>query len=152
MFPRPIDFCITGGATFCAVASLRLMGLIEDDILSKNVSSCFRNVPLLLDWSLKRQATTDGGFQGRLNKATDTCYAFWYVLAIILDFTCLLAKINKQSSECFPTKVFISMAGSSGAFLEAYIRHGHPSEHFAEILPLILFKGNVSIVFNREPI
>ncbi|CAN4096006.1 unnamed protein product [Withania somnifera] len=61
-----------GGATFCAVASLRLMGLIEYDILSKNV---FINVPLLLDWSL--QAATDGGFQGRLNKATDTCYAFW---------------------------------------------------------------------------
>ncbi|XP_049404470.1 geranylgeranyl transferase type-1 subunit beta [Solanum stenotomum] len=66
-----------GGATFCAVASLRLMGLIEDDILSKNVSSCFINVPLLLDWCLQRQAATDGGFQGRLNKATDTCYAFW---------------------------------------------------------------------------
>ncbi|KAK6790286.1 hypothetical protein RDI58_014086 [Solanum bulbocastanum] len=113
-----------GGATFCAVASLRLMGLIEDDILSKNISSCFINVPLLLDWCLQskevgkknsssddylsnsilksgplteklsipsfclafgvtqcyflqRQAATDGGFQGRLNKATDTCYAFW---------------------------------------------------------------------------
>ncbi|KAM3345307.1 geranylgeranyl transferase type-1 subunit beta [Capsicum galapagoense] len=66
-----------GGATFCAVASLRLMGLIEDDILSKNASSCLINVPLLLDWSLQRQADTDGGFQGRLNKPTDTCYAFW---------------------------------------------------------------------------
>ncbi|KAK4353710.1 hypothetical protein RND71_025904 [Anisodus tanguticus] len=66
-----------GGATFCAIASLKLMGLIEDDILSKNVSSCFINVPLLLDWSLQRQAAIDGGFQGRLNKATDACYAFW---------------------------------------------------------------------------
>ncbi|XP_009619178.1 geranylgeranyl transferase type-1 subunit beta isoform X1 [Nicotiana tomentosiformis] len=65
-----------GGATYCAVASLKLMGLIEDDILSKSVSSCFINVPMLLDWSLQRQAT-DGGFQGRPNKATDTCYAFW---------------------------------------------------------------------------
>ncbi|KAJ8540369.1 hypothetical protein K7X08_030288 [Anisodus acutangulus] len=66
-----------GGATFCAIASLKLMGLIEDDILSKNVSSCFINMPLLLDWSLQRQAAIDGGFQGRLNKATDACYAFW---------------------------------------------------------------------------
>ncbi|KAF3433729.1 hypothetical protein FNV43_RR24832 [Rhamnella rubrinervis] len=65
-----------GGATYCAVASLRLMGFIEDDILSKNGSFSIVNVPLLLDWSLKRQAT-DGGFQGRPNKPTDTCYAFW---------------------------------------------------------------------------
>ncbi|PON56620.1 Geranylgeranyl transferase type-1 subunit beta [Parasponia andersonii] len=65
-----------GGATYCAVASLRLMGFIEDDALSKNWSSSIINVPLLLDWSLQRQAT-DGGFQGRTNKDSDTCYAFW---------------------------------------------------------------------------
>ncbi|KAL5569108.1 hypothetical protein UlMin_025683 [Ulmus minor] len=65
-----------GGATYCAVASLRLMGFIEDDILSKSGSSSIINVPLLLDWSLQRQAT-DGGFQGRPNKDSDTCYAFW---------------------------------------------------------------------------
>ncbi|KAF4351242.1 hypothetical protein G4B88_019344 [Cannabis sativa] len=66
----------TGGATYCAVASLQLMGFIEDDIISKNWSSCIINVPLLLDWSLQRQAS-DGGFQGRANKDSDTCYAFW---------------------------------------------------------------------------
>ncbi|EXC20158.1 Geranylgeranyl transferase type-1 subunit beta [Morus notabilis] len=65
-----------GGATYCAVASLRLMGFIEDDLLSKNGSSSIINVPLLLDWSLQRQAA-DGGFQGRPNKDSDTCYAFW---------------------------------------------------------------------------
>ncbi|KAF4363403.1 hypothetical protein F8388_016531 [Cannabis sativa] len=43
----------TGGATYCAVASLQLMGFIEDDIISKNWSSCIINVPLLLDWSLQ---------------------------------------------------------------------------------------------------
>lgn len=65
-----------GGGTYCAVASLRLMGFIEHDVLSKGASSCIINVPLLLDWSLQRQAI-DGGFQGRPNKASDTCYAFW---------------------------------------------------------------------------
>ncbi|KAL2539935.1 Geranylgeranyl transferase type-1 subunit beta [Abeliophyllum distichum] len=65
-----------GGATYCAVASLQLMGFIDKDILSKNASSCTINVPLLLYWSLQRQAQ-DGGFQGRTNKPADTCYAFW---------------------------------------------------------------------------
>ncbi|XP_022890159.1 geranylgeranyl transferase type-1 subunit beta isoform X2 [Olea europaea var. sylvestris] len=68
--------CVTGGATYCAVAALRLMGFIDKEILSKNASSCTINVPLLIHWSLQRQAQ-DGGFQGRINKSADTCYAFW---------------------------------------------------------------------------
>lgn len=52
------------------------MGFVEDDLLSKNESSSIINVQLLLDWSLQRQAA-DGGFQGRPNKDSDTCYAFW---------------------------------------------------------------------------
>ncbi|KAI8539964.1 hypothetical protein RHMOL_Rhmol09G0223700 [Rhododendron molle] len=77
-------FSGTGGGTYCAVASLRLMGFIEPDVLSKGASPCIINVPLLLDWSLQRQAV-DGGFQGRANKSTDTCYAFWVgsVLSIL---------------------------------------------------------------------
>lgn len=43
----------TGGATYCAVASLQLMGSIEDDIISKDVQSSIINVPLLLDWILQ---------------------------------------------------------------------------------------------------
>ncbi|XP_058089468.1 geranylgeranyl transferase type-1 subunit beta-like isoform X1 [Magnolia sinica] len=65
-----------GGATYCAVAALRLMGFIKDDSLSKFISSSVINVPALLEWSLERQ-TIDGGFQGRTNKPSDTCYAFW---------------------------------------------------------------------------
>ncbi|KAK1571309.1 hypothetical protein Q3G72_014937 [Acer saccharum] len=65
-----------GGGTYCAVASLQLMGFIEDDILSKTVSSSGIDVSLLLNWCLQRQAV-DGGFQGRANKPSDTCYAFW---------------------------------------------------------------------------
>uniref|UniRef100_A0A2P2LGJ6 Geranylgeranyl transferase type-1 subunit beta isoform X2 n=1 Tax=Rhizophora mucronata TaxID=61149 RepID=A0A2P2LGJ6_RHIMU len=65
-----------GGGTFCAVASLRLMGFIEDDILSKSTVSSIIDIPLLLEWCFQRQAT-DGGFQGRPNKPSDTCYAFW---------------------------------------------------------------------------
>ncbi|XP_043717908.1 geranylgeranyl transferase type-1 subunit beta-like [Telopea speciosissima] len=65
-----------GGATYCAVAALKLMGFIEDDLISKSTPSSIINVPLLLEWSLQRQ-TVDGGIQGRPNKASDTCYAFW---------------------------------------------------------------------------
>ncbi|KAL9233686.1 hypothetical protein vseg_008648 [Gypsophila vaccaria] len=66
-----------GGATFCAIASLRLMGLIEDDLLNMTTASISSiNVPMLLDWVIQRQAA-DGGFQGRANKPSDTCYAFW---------------------------------------------------------------------------
>ncbi|RXH94443.1 hypothetical protein DVH24_024127 [Malus domestica] len=67
---------LPGGATYCGVTSLRLMGFIEEDILSKDAKSSIINVPLLLDWCLQRQAA-DGGFQGRPNKPSDTCYAFW---------------------------------------------------------------------------
>lgn len=65
-----------GGGTYCAIASLRLMGFIEDDLLSRDNSSSIINAPLLLEWCLQKQAA-DGGFQGRPNKPADTCYAFW---------------------------------------------------------------------------
>ncbi|CAN1746988.1 Geranylgeranyl transferase type-1 subunit beta [Linum perenne] len=65
-----------GGGTFCAVASLRLMGFLEDDLLSRSGTSSIVDIPLLLEWCLQRQAF-DGGFQGRSNKPSDTCYAFW---------------------------------------------------------------------------
>lgn len=48
-----ICFSVTGGATYCAVASLRLMGFIEDDLVFKSASSCIINVPLLLEWALQ---------------------------------------------------------------------------------------------------
>ncbi|KAH1260787.1 Geranylgeranyl transferase type-1 subunit beta [Glycine max] len=78
---------VTGGATYCAMASLRLMGFIEDNILSSCASSSLIDAPLLLDWILQRQGT-DGGFQGRPNKSSDTCYAFWIgaVLRILGGF------------------------------------------------------------------
>ncbi|XP_004307531.1 PREDICTED: geranylgeranyl transferase type-1 subunit beta [Fragaria vesca subsp. vesca] len=65
-----------GGAIYCGITSLRLMGFLEEDLLSKNISSSIINVPMLLVWCLQRQAA-DGGFQGRPNKPSDTCYAFW---------------------------------------------------------------------------
>ncbi|VVB02716.1 unnamed protein product [Arabis nemorensis] len=65
-----------GGGTYCAIASLRLMGFIGVDLLSNGSSSSIIDPSLLLNWCLQRQAS-DGGFQGRTNKPSDTCYAFW---------------------------------------------------------------------------
>ncbi|KAF7822305.1 geranylgeranyl transferase type-1 subunit beta [Senna tora] len=65
-----------GGATYCAIASLQLMGFLEDDLLSSCALSSVIDGPLLLDWLVQRLGT-DGGFQGRPNKTSDTCYAFW---------------------------------------------------------------------------
>ncbi|KAL3717800.1 hypothetical protein ACJRO7_003016 [Eucalyptus globulus] len=66
-----------GGAAYCAIASLRLMGFIGDDCLSNaSAPSSKANIRSLLDWSLQRQFA-DGGIQGRPNKPSDTCYAFW---------------------------------------------------------------------------
>ncbi|KAK1298663.1 Protein farnesyltransferase subunit beta [Acorus calamus] len=73
-----------GGATYCAVAALQLMGLIRNDFLSKPMLSSVIDVPSLLQWCVQRQIE-DGGFQGRRNKPSDTCYAFWVggVLSIL---------------------------------------------------------------------
>ncbi|CAH2058715.1 unnamed protein product [Thlaspi arvense] len=66
-----------GGGTYCAIASLRLMGFIgDDDLLSNGSGHSIIDSSLLLNWCLQRQAS-DGGFQGRTNKRSDTCYAFW---------------------------------------------------------------------------
>lgn len=65
-----------GGGTFCAVAALHLMGFIQVDLASDLRDSTSIDTCMLLEWCLQRQVT-DGGFQGRRNKLSDTCYAFW---------------------------------------------------------------------------
>ncbi|CAL4958171.1 unnamed protein product [Urochloa decumbens] len=73
-----------GGGTFCAVAALHLMGFVQVDLASNLQDSASIDMHMLLEWCLQRQVT-DGGFQGRRNKPSDTCYAFWVggVLKII---------------------------------------------------------------------
>lgn len=53
IFTNSVHFSTTGGATYCAVASLRLMGFIGDDPLSNSATSSIVNVPLLLSWILQ---------------------------------------------------------------------------------------------------
>ncbi|TBT99986.1 protein prenyltransferase [Hamiltosporidium magnivora] len=55
-----------GGYTYCAVASLIMMNVLEE---------C--NIPLLIEWLSNRQKDFKGGFTGRTNKNQDSCYGFW---------------------------------------------------------------------------
>ncbi|KAF9603242.1 hypothetical protein IFM89_034575, partial [Coptis chinensis] len=43
----------TGGGTYCAIAALRLMGFLEDDLLSRRKTSPIIKVSLLLEWCLQ---------------------------------------------------------------------------------------------------
>lgn len=56
------------GLTFCGLTALSLIGRLEGKNWDKTV-----------DWLLHRQAEGDGGFNGRLNKPSDSCYCFWAV-------------------------------------------------------------------------
>lgn len=56
-----------GGSTFCAVASLMLMGCLHTAMSPQQLKRLQR-------WCILRQ---ESGFQGRPNKPIDTCYSFW---------------------------------------------------------------------------
>ena len=60
-----------GGSTFCAVASLTLMGRL-DEVLDRSPHANWRKD--LIRWCVHRQVE---GMQGRPNKDQDTCYSFW---------------------------------------------------------------------------
>ena len=60
-------FCLPGGSTFCAVASLVLMDRLHSTLSDKQIAKLIR-------WCVMRQQS---GFQGRPNKPADTCYSFW---------------------------------------------------------------------------
>ncbi|XP_039522169.1 geranylgeranyl transferase type-1 subunit beta isoform X3 [Pimephales promelas] len=56
-----------GGSTFCAVASLCMMGKLQEVFSERELNRIRR-------WCILRQ---QNGFHGRPNKPVDTCYSFW---------------------------------------------------------------------------
>lgn len=63
-----LNMCfIEGGSTFCGVAALALMRELDSTFSPSQLEGLRR-------WCIQRQQT---GFQGRPNKAVDTCYSFW---------------------------------------------------------------------------
>lgn len=58
---------LAGGWTYCAIASLCLMGRLEETLSRRELDGIRR-------WCIMRQQS---GFHGRPNKPVDTCYSFW---------------------------------------------------------------------------
>ncbi|TRY64803.1 hypothetical protein DNTS_004407 [Danionella cerebrum] len=56
-----------GGSTFCALASLSMLGNLRSVF-------CLREIRRVQRWCMFRQQS---GYQGRPNKPVDTCYSFW---------------------------------------------------------------------------
>lgn len=63
-----------GGYTFCATASLFLLG---EKLTQVNTNQLIR-------WLVARQFHLEGGFSGRTNKLVDACYSFWVGAALVL--------------------------------------------------------------------
>jgi geranylgeranyl transferase type-1 subunit beta len=75
-----------GGATFCALASLMLMGKLHADAPDSTIeASDATDTKKLIDgcrhWCVQRQV---GGYQGRTGKDPDTCYSFWVSYPFLL--------------------------------------------------------------------
>ncbi|KAJ4808859.1 Geranylgeranyl transferase type-1 subunit beta [Rhynchospora pubera] len=88
-----------GGATYCAVAALFLMGFIQNDCNnSLSFPTSTIDIPSLVEWCIQRQGA-DGGFQGRANKDSDTCYAFW--VGSVLKMLGLYHLVNKSALRTF---------------------------------------------------
>ncbi|EEB07904.1 geranylgeranyltransferase I beta subunit Cwg2 [Schizosaccharomyces japonicus yFS275] len=64
------------GATFCAIASWKLLNKMIPEFRGKSLKKCIPHYDRLLRWLVFRQQS-DGGFNGRTQKLTDTCYSFW---------------------------------------------------------------------------
>ncbi|KAL2897031.1 Geranylgeranyl transferase type-1 subunit beta [Bienertia sinuspersici] len=60
-----------GGATYCAIASLQLMGYLGVDIFSKVASSSVINIPMLLDWMMQSAKNQRVSNQGKCENSTE---------------------------------------------------------------------------------
>lgn len=78
-----------GGYTFCGIAGLALLN--EADKCDKKA---------LLQWTLRRQMSYEGGFQGRTNKLVDGCYSFWVGATIPITQATLVGS-NKNMEQTF---------------------------------------------------
>ncbi|XP_067929662.1 geranylgeranyl transferase type-1 subunit beta-like isoform X2 [Watersipora subatra] len=83
---RPFTEAV-GGSTYCAVAALYLFNKLDRLKPSE--------LALITQWCLNRQQS---GFQGRPNKAVDTCYSFWLgaTLQILDSFQHVNHKANRD--------------------------------------------------------
>lgn len=72
-----------GGYAYCGIAALALLN---------RTTLC--DIDALLRWSVNRQMSVEGGFQGRTNKLVDGCYSFWQG-AVFPIISAILSQGNK---------------------------------------------------------
>lgn len=94
-----------GGSTFCAVASLNLMGKLHDTFNSKQLAGLKR-------WAIMRQ---ESGFQGRPNKEVDTCYSFW--VGSTLKMLDMLKAVNFEENRNFVMSTQDAVVGGFAKFI-----------------------------------
>ncbi|KAF9188622.1 Geranylgeranyl transferase type-1 subunit beta [Haplosporangium sp. Z 767] len=119
-----------GGPTYCAIATLGLLGgealgdqktmvrnegEAEDTFEERKSRAGFVDKEGTRRWCLLRQLT---GFQGRANKAVDTCYSFWIGGALAT-----LGSMDLVNYECNRSFLMDTQHGSFGGFgkwIDAY--------------------------------
>ncbi|XP_030572102.1 protein farnesyltransferase subunit beta [Drosophila novamexicana] len=79
-----------GGYTFCGIASLALLN---------QANRCDKKA--LLQWTLRRQMSYEGGFQGRTNKLVDGCYSFWVGATIPITQATLVGSDKSMDQTLF---------------------------------------------------
>jgi len=100
-----------GGSTYCGVAALALMNRLD----------ALPNVPALLDWLITRQVS---GFQGRVNKPADSCYAFWIGATLQILGKYQLVNVDSLHSfimACFSRGGFSKLPGGHPDVLHTYM-------------------------------
>jgi len=91
-----------GGSTFCGLAALSLMGML--DRLTESQLSC------LVRWLLSRQES-GSGFMGRPNKPADTCYSFWVGASLAILGPQYLGLVDTEASRAFTLSTEDSVRG-----------------------------------------
>jgi len=107
-----------GGSTFCAIASLSLLGRLGD--LSP------RRRRLVVNWLADRFSSNSTGVQGRANKPSDTCYSFWCggALRILGEYDALVdpERVLSFTQDCQgPTGGFGKVPDAYADLLHSYM-------------------------------
>eukprot|EP00835_Amoeboradix_gromovi_P004048 NODE_295_length_11479_cov_0.183480.p4 type:complete len:306 gc:universal NODE_295_length_11479_cov_0.183480:9209-8292(-) len=115
------------GYSYCAVASLA--------ILKQEPHDRFK----LVRWLVSRQQP-DGGFQGRINKSSDTCYSFWVGATLeILNYGNL---INKSKMRDFMT----SSQSAFGGFGKTNQQFPDPLHSYLGAVGYLIADGQLDVV------
>lgn len=111
-----------GGSTFCAVASLVLMGELG--------ALPHAQLEGLKRWCVNRQIT---GFQGRPNKPVDTCYSFW--VGASLELMGCSSLVDKKWNRSY---IFSTQGEYTGGFSKWPDSHPDPMHSYLGLCGLAL--------------